>query len=306
MRATIKKWIALCFEFAFFIVFTGFGLLRGDQIRSDWAHLLEKGATPKALAGWGTAGLLLYLSRIFAGRYGKAEARGILSSPDFVKAYRAMLSKAMEMLPTAAELEKNKLDDLEKDLLVAMADTVQYFRKATAFSAPRVTCSLMVPGRATEGMKNNLWLEPGGFENLECVLKIEKTSRDELAIPADFALPVYSRNGPFRDRNLYGAPTAYLTGERQNINFTLFPVWHRGRASWRVFWKTWRYFLHERKVFWSFASLPLVWKKEVKAVVNLHYKWFGILGKNPELRLDFLFPFLFILAYIRGVKELKQ
>ncbi len=303
---TVKKWIAHSGEWASFLVFTGFGLLRGDLVKNDYVHFSDNGYQPKYLLGWVAAGLTLGLCRVLAGRYAKAEARGILSTPDYVKNYRKMLSTAIEDLAICSGCDKKALDEFEDSLLLAIADTVLYYRKATTFFAPPVTCSLMTPIAPADEHKNSLWLEEGGFSNLACVLVIEKASRQELDIPAGFALPVYDLMSPMRDKNLYGAPRAFVTHEYEVVNLTFLPLKHRHRTSWPVFKRTVGYFWSQWRTLCSFASFPLMVKGKSTGVVNVHYRWIRILGKNPELLIDFLLPFLSILGYIHSEKEKKD
>jgi len=300
---TIKKWIAHSGEWASFLVFTGFGLLRGDLVKNDSTHMFDNGYHPRYLLGWVVAGLTLGLCRMLAGRYAKAEARGILSTPDYVKNYRKMLSTAIEDLATSSGCDKKALEEFEDSLLLAIADTVLYYRKATTFFAPQVTCSLMTPNPLPAEYENSLWLEEDGFTNLACVLTIEKASRQELDIPAGFALPVYDPESTMRDKNLFGAPRAFVTHEYEVVNFTLLPIGHRHRSSWPVFKRTVRYFWTQWRTLWSFAAFPLMDKGKSVGVVNVHYRWIRILGKNPELLIDFLLPFLSILGYIHSQKE---
>ncbi len=106
-----------------------------------------------------------------------------------------------------------------------------------------------------------------------------------------------------KGRNIFGAPEAFVTGENKVIDFTLWPFGYWGRCSWSVRKRAYSYFWRHQKTLRSFASLPLKYKGNVVAVVNIHYKWIRILGKQPEPLIDFLVPFLLILGYIYVAKE---
>jgi hypothetical protein len=108
---------------------------------------------------------------------------------------------------------------------------------------------------------------------------------------------------PYGKRTRFGAPKAYVTGENQFIPNTLWLIPHRGHSSWLVIKKAYSYFWRARSVILSFASLPVIWQGKPLAVVNIHCKRLKVLGKNPEMLVDFLIPFLVILGYIMKREE---
>jgi len=307
LRATTKKWLAHGAEFTFFLVFAGFGLLLGNEIKQDWAANKVLVWPPSFFMGWAGAGLAYGLSRVLAGRFGREEARSVLSAPAFIERYRKMLAAAIQELVETLQQRKaiQELDSFEKTLLKAMANTIRYFRSASILPNPEVTCNLMEAVEPSPEHENNPWLEPSGFGQLLGVLKIEKSSREDLDVPANLALPIYKTDGHLRNKNLFGAPKAYITRENQIINFSLWLLPHKGNSSWPVFKRAYRHFWEIKATCLSFAALPVIYSGKSVAVVNVHYKWFRILGKNPEILIDFLVPFLLILGQVRGARELE-
>jgi hypothetical protein len=126
-------------------------------------------------------------------------------------------------------------------------------------------------------------------------------SREELGVPVDFALPVYKTDGPFREKIPLGAPRAFVTGENQVVNCTLWPFWlrqHRGRSSSNVLGSLRGYFWSHRNDFLSFVAIPIRISGKSLAVINIHCKWFRVLGKNPDMVVDVLLPLILVLSYI--------
>ena len=309
MLPQAKKWLFTGLELCFFVLFPLVALLYGSNIKNDWTTLRTSGFTPFPwhLGIWLGSGMMYGFCRIQSGRYAISEARSVLGAPAFATRYKKMLTDAIAALvdiSSSSADASNALESIESSLLKAIADTVVYFRKATAFRCPTVVCNLMTPIAPGADAIDKAWLEPGGESQLECLLKITNTSREELDIPNNLFLPVYRKESPIRRKTPFGAPRAYATHENQIINCTLWLLPHKGRISWSVLWKAYRHFWDVRRTVWSFASLPIIIDDNILGIANIHYRWVRILGKNPELVLDFLVPYLVILGYI--IKEKKR
>ncbi len=309
----LKRWTYLGLELCFFVLFPGITLLFGQEIKADWTLLKQGIHTPWPwyLTTWLLVGLAYAVFRIQSGRQAVAEARSVLSAPAFVESYRKLLTAAIDRLTAVSEADeatrKQLIKSSERDFLIAIAKTVYFFRKATALRSPIVVCNVMKPNKdqLQELLKNidkndKKWLEPGGESALDSLLEVKESSMADLDTPANFRLPVYKKESTLYRRTLFGAPRAYVTGQNQVVNCTLWLWPHRGRSSWSVLVRAYKHFW-DAKIF-SLAALPVVYGTST-VVINVHYKWVRVLGKNPEMLTDLLVPFLAMMSYIYSVDK---
>jgi len=198
---TIRKWIAHAGEFASFLVFSGFSVLRGDLIKTDWTHAFEKNYQPKYLLGWALAGLSLGALQSLSWPLCEGRSEGRSISSRFHRKYRKMLSAAIESLSVPAGADRGSLEAFENSLLEAIADTVSYYRKATSLVNATVTSEFNGARHARGGAQAKLVARRGGLPISPQSSHHNKTSRQELDIPADLALPVYRLDSPMKGRN---------------------------------------------------------------------------------------------------------
>jgi len=136
-----------------------------------------------------------------------------------------------------------------------------------------------------------------------CLLKIEKWALFEPNVPPDFCLPVYSPDGDWKDKILFGGPMAFVTKKPYWVmnTFRLGRHWSSGVSD-SVKVALTAYFKKERKVMRSFVSLPAATNLDEfpAAIVNIQWNRKKIFGKSSGLVIDLLLPFLLVIAHGRS------
>jgi len=236
-----------------------------------------------------------------ARHYQGVQDRYRLTDTIFINTYRKTLTNAINDLEDVRDNQK-ALVLVQRALLQAMADIVGYYRglRPKAF----LNANLMVPISPNDVNEADVhFLEDDGFERCRWVLRIEEWAWVEPEVPGGFAVPIYDPEDDWNNRNLPGAPLAFVKREPETVNNTIGSLPWASGVSPSVKARLMQYFQERKKsgVLRSFVSLPGGADGDgyPLVIVNIQWNRKKVLGGKPGLVIDLLLPLVLVLGHMR-------
>jgi hypothetical protein len=277
----------------------------GDKIKSGFQSFDIRSLNTEISLLWVLSVLAAAIGPFLARHFQALQDRHRLSDAVFINTYSKTLANAINDLEDVRDHQKT-LVLVQRALLQAMANLTVYYRGLRPKS--NLNVNLMVPIAPHQVNEEDVhFLEHDGLEKCRWVLRIEEWAWSEPEVPGSFALPVYDPEGDWNNRNLFGAPLAFVRREPEIIDNTTGSLpWPSGVSS-SVRVRLTGYFQErkKKKILRSFVSLPGGVDRDgyPLAIVNVQWNKKNVLGRKPGLPIDLLLPLLLILAHMRRVSN---